>query len=103
MLNAWRTGLVIFCLVAGGWILVQGRAPGAESALPGELVAQASAQAGEVASALGLGADSGQEPGAFYHYTDATGTIRFVRSLDEVPLAFRASAGEVSKDRVQHA
>ena len=101
MRNAWLTGLVIFCLVASGWILVQGRAPGEESPLSAAFAEQSSEQAREVASELGLAGDA--EPAGFYRYTDGAGTMRFVRSLDEVPVAFRASAREVANDRVQRA
>jgi glutaredoxin-like YruB-family protein len=103
MNNAWLTGLLIFCLVAGGWILVQGRGPGDEGLLSAALVAQASEEAQAVASELGLGAESKPTPPSFYRYTDAAGTMRFVRSLDEVPADFRDSASAVSNDRVQRA
>jgi len=103
MRSAWLTGLVIFCLVAGGWILVQGRSPGDEGLLPAALLDQASEEARAVASELGLGAESERKPASFYRYTDAAGTMRFVRSLAEVPAAFRDSASAVSNDRVQRA
>jgi len=103
MKSAWLTGLVIFCLVAGGWILVQGRSPGDEGLLSAALLDQASEEARAVASELGLGAESERKPASFYRYTDAAGTMRFVRSLAEVPAAFRDSASAVSNDRVQRA
>ena len=105
MRSAWLTGLVIFCLVASGWILVQGHDPEDEGPLAAALVAQASEDAREVASDLGLADGSGSEPerSAFYRYTDAAGTMRFVSSLAEVPAAFRDSAQAVSNDRVQRA
>jgi glutaredoxin len=99
MRSAWLAGLVIFCLVTSGWILVQGRGPGDEGPLAAALVEQAAAEAREVAGELGLAA----EPASFYRYTDAAGTMRFVRSLAEVPAAFRDSASAVSNDRVQRA
>lgn len=103
MRNAWLTGLVTFCLVASGWILVQGRSPDDEGLLSAALVEQTSEEAQAVASELGLGAESEREPAGFYRYTDAGGTMRFVRSLDEVPAAFRDSSSAVSNDRVQRA
>jgi glutaredoxin-like YruB-family protein len=101
--SAWLTGLVIFCLVAGGWILVQGRSPGDEGLLSAALLDRASEEAEAVASELGLTSRSEREPASFYRYTDAAGTMRFVRSLAEVPADFRDSASEVSNDRVQRA
>lgn len=103
MKSAWLTGLVIFCLVAGGWILVQGRGPGDEGLLSAALLDQASEEARAVASELGRTSRSEAEPAGFYRYTDAGGTMRFVRSLTEVPAAFRDSASAVSNDRVQRA
>ena len=106
MRGAWLTGLVIFALVAGGFILVQGRPEGDRTALGTLLAEQARASAEGAGGELGL-PPSGSEPpratGAFYRYTDAAGTVRFVGSLAEVPAAFQASAREVSNDRVQRA
>jgi glutaredoxin-like YruB-family protein len=103
MRNAWLMGLLLFCAVAGGWILVQGRSPGDEGLLSAAFVEQASEEAQAVASELGLTSRSEGEPASFYRYTDAAGTMRFVRSLTEVPAAFRDSASAVSNDRVQRA
>jgi glutaredoxin-like YruB-family protein len=37
-------------------------------------------------------------PGVYYQYVDETGSVRFVRSLAEVPPAHRAGAGRVEVD-----
>ena len=42
-------------------------------------------------------------PATFYRYTDETGTVRFVTSLEQVPRGLRESARQISNDRVQHA
>jgi glutaredoxin len=104
MRNAWLMGLMLFCALASGGILVQGRGPGDEGPLAAALVEQASEEARAIVSKLG-GRTSGpeREPAGFYRYTDAAGTMRFVRSLAEVPPAFRESASAVSNDRVQRA
>jgi glutaredoxin-like YruB-family protein len=106
MRNAWLMGLLLFCAVASGWILVQGRAEGEQAELGALLVEQAHEGAQELADDLGLpaaGSEPAREAGAFYRYTDAAGTMRFVGSLAEVPAAFRDSAQAVSNDRVQRA
>jgi glutaredoxin-like YruB-family protein len=100
MRNAWLMGLMLFCALAGGGILVQGRGPGDEGLLAAALVEQASEEARAVVSRLGRTSSPESESG-FYRYTDASGTMRFVRSLAEVPAAFRESASAVSNDRVQ--
>jgi glutaredoxin len=45
-------------------------------------------------------AENGPAPGkrAFYQWTDARGTVRFARSLEEVPAEWRARAGRVEVD-----
>src|SRR5262245_23770575 len=104
MRGAWLTGLLIFSLVSGGFILVQGH-PASEQELGALLADEAREGAREVADDLGL-PDMTEPPrgtGTFYRYTDASGTMRFVGSLDEVPPAFLASAREVANDRVQRA
>jgi len=105
MRGAWLTGLVIFTLVAGGFILVRGRAEGEQAALGTLLADQARESVQAVTGGLGRPADEAEperEPGTYYRYTDAAGTIRFVNSLADVPVAFQASVREVSNDRVQH-
>jgi glutaredoxin len=103
MRSAWLAGLVIFCLVASGWILVQGRGPEDEGPLVTALVEQASEEARGIAAELDLARGSERGPSAYYVYTDDAGTMRFVGSLAEVPAAFRDSARPVSNDRVQRA
>ncbi len=105
MRNAWLMGLLLFCAVTGGFILVQGRPAGDEATLAAALVAEAREGVQDVAGDLGLApeAEPERESGSFYRYTDASGTMRFVTSLDEVPAALRDSARSVSNDRVQRA
>jgi len=100
MRNAWLMGLLSSCAVASGGILVSGRGPGDEGLLAAALE-QAPPEAREVANELGLAAEPESEPASFYRYTDASGAMRFVGSLAEVPAAFRGSAREVANDRVQ--
>jgi glutaredoxin-like YruB-family protein len=112
MRNAWLAGLVVFGLLASGFILVRGRAPGEAPDLAG-LAAQAQDAVSDAASRLG-GDDAAdeaevaenvetREPAVFFRYTDETGTVRFVSSLQQVPKKFRDSARPVANDRVQRA
>src|SRR5262245_59577058 len=107
MRNLWLAGLVVFCVVASGFILVRGRG---EDAGPGGFAAALE----DHAEAVVGGASSADEPDAaepeaaaekppatFYRYTDETGSVRFVSSLSQVPKALRASARPVSNDRLQ--
>ena len=110
MRNVWLAGLVVFCLVASGFILVRGRAPGDAPDLA-SLADEAQAAVEQAATRIGgepeeeaeaaKGAE--REPAIFFRYTDETGTVRFVSSLDEVPKALRDSARPVANDRVQRA
>jgi glutaredoxin-like YruB-family protein len=104
MRNAWLTGLVLFCVLASGFVLVQGRS-GDEPADLGSLADEMRAEVEEAAAELRGDAAAGGErsPASFYRYTDETGTVRFVTSLAEVPKHLRASARPVSNDRVQRA
>jgi glutaredoxin-like YruB-family protein len=109
MRNAWFLGLLIFCLAASGFILVRGRAPGQAGDLAASLADHAEAAVQGAATRLGGEDEPADEPAeerppaTFYRYTDATGTVRFVSSLAEVPKALRDSARPVSNDRVQRA
>ena len=106
MRGAWLTGLMIFALLAGGFILVQGRPEGDRAVLGAGLADDAVEADQGPADGLALpppGSEPPRATGAFYRYTDAAGTVRFVGSLAEVPAAFQGSAREVAKDRVQHA
>lgn len=100
MRTAWIAGLLLFCVAASGFILVQGR-----SADEAPDLASLAEQA-QAAVAQGLGrepepeADTAQgdaSPTTFYRYTDETGTVRFVSSLDKVPKALRSRAEPVGK------
>jgi glutaredoxin-like YruB-family protein len=107
MKNAWFAGLLIFCVFASGFILVRGRAPADAPALA-SLAEQAQAVVEQAASQLGgepepeEAAEDAAPPATFYRYTDETGTVRFVTSLEEVPRGLRESARPVG-DRVQRA
>jgi glutaredoxin-like YruB-family protein len=110
MRTVWLVGLLLFCAVASGFILVRGRG---EDAGPGGFAASLADHAEAVvegaASRLGAEEPEAAEPDSaaakppptFYRYTDETGTVRFVSSLSQVPKALRASARPVSNDRVQ--
>jgi len=109
MRNAWLAGLVVFCLMASGFILVRGRSGGDAPDLT-SLADEAQAAVEQAATRLGgereedaEAAESDRPPATFYRYTDETGTVRFVSSLAEVPKALRDSARPVSNDRVQRA
>jgi glutaredoxin len=109
MRNVWLAGLVVFCLVASGFILVRGRAPGDAPDLA-SLADEAQAAVEQAATRLGGEPEEEAEAAAadhqqaiFFRYTDETGTVRFVSSLDEVPKALRDSARPVANDRVQRA
>ena len=102
MRNLWIAGLLLFCVAASGFILVRGR-PAEDAPDFASLAEQAQAAVAE-----GLGREPAQEPEpdpaqgdtsptTFYRYTDETGTVRFVSSLDKVPKALRSSAEPVGK------
>src|SRR5688572_20637669 len=110
MRNVWLAGLLVFCLVASGFILVRGRAPG-DAPDFASLADEAQAAVEQAATRLGgepeeapeAAEDAEREPAIFFRYTDETGTVRFVSSLDEVPKALRDSARPVANDRLQRA
>ena len=97
MRSVWLTILVALCLLSAGWILVQDRPGGAQAALVSALE---SGREGESSLDGPTGAPEPDEP-TFYRYTDESGSIRFVTSLDAVPRALRAEARPVTHDRVQ--
>jgi glutaredoxin-like YruB-family protein len=109
MRNTWLAGLVVFCLVASGFILVRGRAGGDApdiASLADEAqaaVEQAATRLGSEPEAEAEAAEGERPPAIFFRYTDETGTVRFVSSLGEVPKALRDSARPVANDRVQRA
>jgi glutaredoxin len=106
MRNAWLAALVAFCLVTGGWILVQDRAGAGESAFASVLADEAQQALAEVKGAAGdpaADADAEREPATFYRYTDESGSVRFVTSLAEVPARLRDRAQPVTNSRVQRA
>jgi mycoredoxin len=108
MRTTWLTILLVFSVVASGFILVRGRTAHEAPDLAG--IAEGAQAALESATAQ-LGGDAEPEaepepaepaPATFYRYTDETGTVRFVTSLSEVPRALRDSAQPVG-NRVQRA
>jgi glutaredoxin-like YruB-family protein len=104
MRNAWLAALVAFCLVTGGWILVQDRAGAGESAFASVLAEEAQEALAEVKGAAGGPAeDAEREPATFYRYTDESGSVRFVTSLADVPARLRDRAQPVTSSRVQRA
>ena len=106
MRNAWLTGLVLFCVVASGFVLVQGRSedePADLASLADEVRAEVEQAAADLRAEGDAGAGGERSPASFYRYTDETGTVRFVTSLAEVPKHLRASARPVANDRVQRA
>ena len=109
MRKVWLAGLLVFCVVASGFILVRGRAGGDAPDLA-SLADEAQAAVEQAATRLGGEPEAGAEaaegdrpPAVFFRYTDETGTVRFVSSLAEVPKALRDSARPVANDRVQRA
>jgi glutaredoxin-like YruB-family protein len=98
---AWLAALLAFCLVTGGWILVQDRVGDGESAFAAALADEAEAALAEVQG----GADPApeREPASFYRYTDEAGSMHFVASLAEVPKQLRDRAQPVSRDGLQRA
>jgi glutaredoxin-like YruB-family protein len=104
MRNAWLAALLAFCLVTGGWILVQDRAGAGESAFAAVLAEEAEAALAEVQGATGDSApEADREPAGFYRYIDESGSVRFVTSLAEVPRHLRDRAQPVTQNRVQRA
>jgi glutaredoxin len=104
MRNAWLAALLAFCLVTGGWILVQDRAGAGDSAFAAVLAEQAEEALAEVQGAAGDSApEDERQPATFYRYTDESGSVRFVTSLAEVPRHLRDRAQPVTQDRVQRA
>jgi len=108
MRSVWLAVLLVFCTVAAGFILKQGeRAPGPArelAALPaGGGVVGEEGTAPEPDLAGPHVSDADHPPATFYRYTDETGTVRFVTSLEQVPWKLRASAQPVAHDRVQRA
>lgn len=104
MRNAWLAALLAFCLVTGGWILVQDRVGAGESAVAAVLEEEAAAALAEVKGAAGGAApEAGRERASFYRYTDESGSVRFVTSLADVPDHLRKHAQPVTQNRVQRA
>jgi glutaredoxin len=101
MRNAWLAALLAFCLVTGGWILVQDRAGAGDSAFAAVLAEEAEAALAEVQGDAEPEAD--RQPATFYRYTDESGSVRFVTSLAEVPRHLRDGAQAVTQNRVQRA
>jgi glutaredoxin len=108
MRTTWLAILLVFSVVASGFILVRSRTADEAPDLAG--LAEGAQAALESATARFGGepepepeADAAErEPATFYRYTDETGTVRFVTSLAEVPKKFRDDAQPVG-NRVQRA
>ena len=104
MRNAWLAALLAFCLMTGGWILVQDRVGAGKSAFAAALADEAEAALAEVQGAADASEPAAdREPATFYRYTDESGSVRFVTSLAEVPRHLREAAQAVTQDRVQRA
>jgi glutaredoxin len=107
MRTTWLVILLVFSIVASGFLLVRGQS--AEEATGLGSFADG-AQAAFESAAAQLGGEPEPEPDAeaeptpatFYRYTDESGTVRFVTSLAEVPKKLRDSAQPVG-NRVQKA
>ena len=104
MRSAWLAALVAFCLVTGGWILVQDRAGAGKGAFAAALADEAEAKLAEAVGAADASETEGaRAPTGFYRYTDDSGSMHFVASLAEVPKQLRERAEPVTRDRVQRA
>jgi glutaredoxin-like YruB-family protein len=112
MRTVWLAVLLVFCVVASGLILNGGGQDPSGTGFAAKLADQAQAAVQSATARLGAdepaeetAADPGAErpPTTFYRYTDETGTVRFVTSLEQVPRSLRASARPVGNDRIQRA
>jgi glutaredoxin-like YruB-family protein len=100
MRSFWFAALVCFCVAASGFILVRARVGGDAGQLAAQLTEGASQAVEAAAARLGGEPEAGAEeppPEAaeFYRYTDESGTVRFVSSLEDVPRALRDGARPV--------
>jgi glutaredoxin-like YruB-family protein len=102
MRSVWLITLVAVCLLSAGWILVQDRPGGAQGALASALDSGEVWREGETSMDGQPTAPEPEEP-TFYRYTDESGSVRFVTSLDDVPRALLAEARPVTQNRVQRA
>src|SRR5262245_36040296 len=109
---AWLAGLLVICVVASGLILRgRGDGPVPKTGFAAPLADPARADVDDAAGQLGGDpaeeateqAEAPKPPATFYRYTDATGTVRFVSSLAQVPDALRGGAQKVAGDRLQRA
>jgi glutaredoxin-like YruB-family protein len=110
MRTVWLAALLVFCVVASGFILRGGAGDPAASGFAASLADRAQAVVEGAKTRLGAdGPEAAPEPGAspppatFYRYTDETGTVRFVTSLEQVPRSLRDGAQQVGSSRVQRA
>ncbi len=110
MRTVWLAVLLVFCVVASGFILRGGAESPAASGFAANLAHQAQAVVQGAKTRLGgeepeAAAETGTSPppATFYRYTDETGTVRFVTSLAQVPKGLRESARQVGNDRIQRA
>lgn len=102
MRSVWLAALLLFCLLSAGWILVQDQPGGAEGALAIALGPGEGEPTGEIPMDGHTGGPETSEP-TFYRFTDASGSVRFVTSLAEVPKELRDEARPVTQNRVQRA
>lgn len=106
MRSVWLLALLILCGLSAGWILVQDRPGGMEAALNSAL---ASVDPNPAAGSTGTGPEGAQAPSGaageptFYRFTDASGSVRFVTSLADVPPELRSQAKAITQNRVQRA
>jgi hypothetical protein len=100
MRKLWIAGLLLFSVVASGFVLVRGR-PAEDAPDFARLAEQAQAAVaeglGREPAPAGDPAQGDTSPTTFYRYTDETGTVRFVSSLDQVPRALRSRAEPIGK------
>lgn len=103
MRTTWLVALLVLAVVASGFILVRGRSPGETpdlESLAQEAQAAVAEQLGGEPEPEAEATEEEREPAIFFRYTDETGTVRFVSSLEEVPKGLRDSARPVG-NRVQ--
>jgi glutaredoxin len=106
-MRSFAIAAVMTALVAGlGYALVPAARDPSEAkknaiAARGELAAESAAQGDDSANAESepeASATPAASKRTFFQWTDERGTVRFARSLDEVPPAWRERAGQIEVD-----
>jgi glutaredoxin len=101
------TGAMYLIAWRGGDLAEQATASPPPASAPGiERTSGPSAEPAAVAEARPAAEPAAETPGeVWYQYTDATGSVHFASSLEEIPRQWRARAGriEMSSPRVQRA